>query len=112
MKKRTNSHINEAYVRIGFTKRKFLHLQSNGTRIYAWKIRAIGKTNLKTHALAELRLTMQQVAVAIAQWVKRPISDRKVAGSVFDSRSGNAKLCPWERHFKFISHWGQVFYSL
>ena len=26
----------------------------------------------------------------------------------FDFRSGNASLCPWERHFTFTPQWGQA----
>ena len=36
-------------------------------------------------------------AVVIAQFVDIRVSDRKVADSRFDSWTGNASLCPWER---------------
>ena len=39
-------------------------------------------------------------------------SDRKGAGHRFDSRTCNASLCPWERHFMLISHWGQAVHLL
>ena len=34
--------------------------------------------------------------------VERRASDRKVTDPWFDSRTGNASLCPWERFFTFI----------
>ena len=37
---------------------------------------------------------------------------KKVADPWFESRSGNASLCPWERHFTLISHWGRAVYPL
>ena len=40
--------------------------------------------------------------------VGRRISDQKVADSWFDSRTGNASLFSWKRHFTLICHWGQA----
>ena len=34
------------------------------------------------------------------------VSLRKVTESGFDSHTGNSSLCPWERDFMLISHWG------
>ena len=39
---------------------------------------------------------------ATAQLVERLVSDRKVADSRFDSLTGHASLCSWERHFTYI----------
>ena len=36
--------------------------------------------------------------------VERLFSNRKIADPWFDFRSGNASLCPWERHSTRISH--------
>ena len=47
-----------------------------------------------------------------ADSTERRASDRKVAGRWFDSRTGDASLCPWEGHFTSISHWGQAVYPL
>ena len=44
--------------------------------------------------------------------VEHRASDRKVAIPWFDSRTGHALLCPWERHFTLISHWDQAVYPL
>ena len=44
----------------------------------------------------------------IAQLVKHWVGDRKAADSRFDSQTGSALLCPWERHFTLISHWDQA----
>ena len=44
--------------------------------------------------------------------VELRVCDRKVAESRFDSRTGNASLCPRERHCTLISHWGQAVYPL
>ena len=38
--------------------------------------------------------------------VERQVSDRKVAESRFDSRTGHASLCLWERQLTLISHRG------
>ena len=35
--------------------------------------------------------------------VDRRASDRKVDDPWFDSRTGKASLCPWERHFRLVS---------
>ena len=52
------------------------------------------------------------LSAAIAQSIKRRICDRKVADSRFDSRTGNASLCPWERHLTLIFHWTRVIHPL
>ena len=43
---------------------------------------------------------------------ERQASDQKFAESRFDSRFDNVSLCPWERHFTLIAHWGQAIYPL
>ena len=35
--------------------------------------------------------------------VKRPARDREIADCGFDSRPGNALLCPWEKTSPFFS---------
>ena len=42
------------------------------------------------------------------QLVERCLSDRKIADWRFDSRTGNALLRPWGKHFSLTSHWGQA----
>ena len=37
----------------------------------------------------------------------RRVCDRKLVGSRFDFRTGNASLCPWKRHFTLIFHWAK-----
>ena len=44
--------------------------------------------------------------------VERYASDRKVADPWFDSQTGNASLCPRERHFALIFHCGQALFPL
>ena len=44
--------------------------------------------------------------------VELRVSDRKVADHWFDSRTGKASLCPWERHFTLTSHWGEAVHPL
>ena len=39
--------------------------------------------------------------------VERRAGDRKAADLWFDSRTGNASLYPWERHFTPVSHWAK-----
>ena len=38
---------------------------------------------------------------AIAHLVQRRVSDRKIGDSWFNSRTGTASLCPWERQRLF-----------
>ena len=47
-----------------------------------------------------------------SSWVKHQASDGKVADLWFDSRTGNALLCSWERHLTLISHRGQAVHPL
>ena len=49
---------------------------------------------------------------AIVHLVKRRASDRKVADSRFDSRTGNASLRGRKRHCLHISDWSQAVYPL
>ena len=42
------------------------------------------------------------LSIAIAQLAKRRVTDRKVANSQFDSRTGHASLCSWERHLRLF----------
>ena len=44
--------------------------------------------------------------------VERRASDRKIADPWFDSRTGNASLSPWQRHYTPISHLNQAVYRL
>ena len=39
-----------------------------------------------------------------AQLVERKVSDRKIAASWFDSQTG---MCRWEKHFTLIFLWGK-----
>ena len=48
----------------------------------------------------------------IAQLEELRVCDRKIAGFRFDSRTGMASLCLWERHFLRISLWDQAVYLL
>ena len=41
-------------------------------------------------------------AVTLAQLIERRASDRKVAESRFDSRTGNTSLCFWERQICYL----------
>ena len=45
---------------------------------------------------------LDAVAAAIARLFESQVGDRKIADSRSDFRTGQASLCPWERHFAHI----------
>ena len=44
--------------------------------------------------------------------VERRARDRGIADCGFDSRPGNALLCPWGKNFTLLFHWGQAVNTL
>ena len=59
-----------------------------------------------------LRLVTLWTGFGDSAVVEHQACDRKVDDPWFDSQTGNALLCPWERHFMLISHWDQAVYPL
>ena len=52
---------------------------------------------LKMYCIVMLLYDQHRNAAAIGQLIERRVSDRKVADPWFDSQTGNALLCSWER---------------